>query len=162
MGMSDASQDKKEKPAGGGTSKLIMAVAAVVVLAGAGGGFYMFKLKGAEAAEPAEPEPANHGAVAFSTLTVNLASEPSRHFLRATVQVIVASPDVAKEMEESAAEMAKARASILDVLSTQTAEVLVTAEGKAEVRKTLTERLTHDLHGIEVIDVLFSDFVVQF
>ena len=161
--MSEASQDKKDTPAAtGGKSKLIVAVAAVVVLAGAGGGFYFFKVRGAEAAAPAEPEPAHHGAVAFSALTVNLASQPSRHFLRATVQVIVGSPEMAKEMEESAAEMAKARATVLDVLSTQTAEVLVTAEGKAEVRKTLTERLAHDLHGIEVVDVVFSDFVVQF
>jgi flagellar basal body-associated protein FliL len=160
--MSDSSHDKKDKAAGGGKSPMMMAIAAAVVLAGAGGGFYMFKMKGAEAAAPAEPEPAHHGAVAFSALTVNLASQPSRHFLRATVQVIVGSPEVAKEMEESAAEMAKARATMLEVLSTQTAEVLVTAEGKAEVRKTLTERLAHDLHGIEVIDVLFSDFVVQF
>jgi flagellar basal body-associated protein FliL len=160
--MSDSSHDKKDKAAGGGKSPMMMAIAAAVVLAGAGGGFYMFKMKGAEAAAPAEPEPAHHGAVAFSALTVNLASQPSRHFLRATVQVIVGSPEVAKEMEESAAEMAKARATMLEVLSTQTAEVLVTAEGKAEVRKTLTERLAHDLHGIEVVDVLFSDFVVQF
>jgi len=160
--MSDSSHDKKDKAAGGGKSPLMMAIAAAVVLAGAGGGFYMFKMKGAEAAAPAEPEPVHHGAVAFSALTVNLASQPSRHFLRATVQVIVSSPEVAKEMEESAAEMAKARATMLEVLSTQTAEVLVTAEGKAEVRKTLTERLAHDLHGIEVVDDLFSDFVVQF
>lgn len=140
----------------------MMAVVALVLLAGAGGGFYVFKVRGAEAAEPAASAAEPRGAVAFSALTVNLASEPSRHFLRATVQIIVGSPAVAHDLEESAADMARARAAMVDVLSAQTADQLVTAEGKTAVRKILTERLAHDLHDLEVVDVLFSDFVVQY
>ncbi len=155
---SDAAAKKK------GPSKMILGLAAVIVLAGVAGGAYWFAKQGqpVEAAEKPAPPPPKRGVVPFEPFTVNLADPGARRFLRATVQVLVGSPEMAKEMEESAAEVAQARAIILDLLTQQKADALVTPEGKAELRKALTEHLAHDLHGIEVIDVLFSDFVVQF
>jgi flagellar protein FliL len=147
-----------------GPSKLIMGVAALALLGAGGGGAYWYTQKGqpVEAAEAAPPPAPKRGIVAFEPFTVNLADQGGRRFLRATVQLVVGSPELAKEMEESPVEVAQARAIILEKLTTQTADVLVTPEGKSELRKALTEQLAHDLHGIEVVDVLFSDFVVQF
>jgi flagellar basal body-associated protein FliL len=44
----------------------------------------------------------------------------------------------------------------------QLADTLVTPEGKVTLRQTIAERVAEALHEIEVVDVLFSDFVVQF
>ena len=54
-----------------------------------------------------------------------------------------------------------ARSAILELLTTQTASTVVTLEGKAALRTAIAERVGHS-GELEVIDVLFSDFVVQF
>ena len=56
----------------------------------------------------------------------------------------------------------QARAIILELLSLQLADTLVTPEGKIALRQAIAERVADALHEIEVVDVLFSDFVVQF
>ena len=54
------------------------------------------------------------------------------------------------------------RSAMLEVLTTQTSDVLVTPEGKAKLRAALIEKLGHATEEFEVVDVLFSDFVVQY
>ena len=54
------------------------------------------------------------------------------------------------------------RSAILELLSQQTAENLVTAEGKTSLKETIAEHISPLTGGVKVSDVLFSDFVVQF
>jgi flagellar basal body-associated protein FliL len=54
------------------------------------------------------------------------------------------------------------RSSILEVLALQTGSVLVTAEGKAALKRAILERIESLAQEVKVEDVLFSDFVVQF
>ena len=56
----------------------------------------------------------------------------------------------------------QARSIILELLTTQRADDSVTPEGKAALRKAIVAQVTEALHDVEVVDVLFSDFVVQF
>ena len=56
----------------------------------------------------------------------------------------------------------QARSTILELLTTQTSDELVTPEGKAALRKSIKESVEQAPCDTEVIDVLFSDFVVQF
>jgi flagellar basal body-associated protein FliL len=55
----------------------------------------------------------------------------------------------------------RARSAILEVLTTQTSDVLVTADGKTALRESIKEHIAEAAEA-QVIDVLFSDFVVQF
>ena len=56
----------------------------------------------------------------------------------------------------------RVRSTILELLTQQTADQLVTPEGKAALKKAIGEHLETLLEDTEVTDVLFSDFVVQF
>ena len=175
--MSDA--PKAEAPADGAAppakpkSKLpLIAGAAVLVLAGAGGGGYWWwshrtpadpKAAEAKAAEKVEPHtPEDAGVVSFDPFVANLADEGGTRFLRASLKLVVAGAETAKEVEENAVERAQLQSAILETLTVQTADALVTPEGKKELKKQILEKTGHLLHSAKVTDVLFTEFVVQF
>ena len=162
-----AAADVPPKP----KSKLpLIAGAAVLVLVGAGGGGYWWwshrapaDPKAAEAAARVEPHtPDDAGVVGFEPFVANLADEGGTRFLRASLKLVVAGADTAKEVEESAVERAQLQSAILEILTVHTAEQLVTLEGKTALKKEILEKTAHLLHSAKVTDVLFTEFVVQF
>jgi flagellar FliL protein len=153
-------------PAKGGKRKLFL-IAGVVLALGGGGGYY-YKTQAAAAhadetpAESHEPSPKDRGLVPFDPFVANLADEGGRRFVRVTVQLVVADALQATEMEETPVLKARARAIILELLGMQLADTLVTPDGKVALRQQIAEKVAEALHEIEIVDVLFSDFVVQF
>jgi flagellar FliL protein len=147
----------------GGKNKMFMIGG--VVLALAGGGYY-YKTQAAaheeEAPAAKEVSPKERGLVSFDPFVANLADEGGQRFVRVTVQLVVADALQATEMTEIPVMAMQARAIILELLSMQLADTLVTPEGKVALRQAIAERVAEALHEIEVVDVLFSDFVVQF
>ncbi len=149
---------------GGGKSKLMMIGGVVIALAGGG---YYYKTQAAAHAEEAPAEsheisPKERGLVPFDPFVANLADEGGRRFVRVTVQLVVADALQATEMEETPVLKARARAIILELLGMQLADTLVTPDGKVALRQQIAEKVAEALHEIEIVDVLFSDFVVQF
>lgn len=149
------------KPAGGKKKWIIIAAALVVLGGGGAGAAFYFTSASAEDAH-AETPAKERGLISFEPFIVNLADPGGTRYLKATVQLIVASAEEAKEVEETPVMLMQARSTILDVLSQQTAEQLVSPEGKTAVRTAIRERVAASVHELEVLDVLFSDFVVQF
>ena len=150
---------------GGGKNKMLMIGAAV--LAVAGGGYYWQAKSSAAAAEAHEAEsktvsPKERGLVSFEPFVANLADPGGQRFVRATVQLVVGDAHMATEMTETPVLAMQARAIILELLATQLADTLVTPDGKVALRQAIAERIAEALHEVEVVDVLFSDFVVQF
>lgn len=148
---------------GGGKNKMLMIGG--VVLALAGGGYY-YKTQAAAHEEEAPKEKTisakERGLVSFDPFVANLADEGGQRFVRVTVQLVVADAVQAAEMAETPVMAMQARAIILELLGIQLADTLVTPEGKVALRQAIAERVAEALHEIEVVDVLFSDFVVQF
>ncbi|HWI18347.1 MAG TPA: flagellar basal body-associated FliL family protein [Vicinamibacterales bacterium] len=147
---------------------MIIGASAVVALAAIGGGaFWWSQTAQAQTETTADGHAAaaddghERGIVSFEPFVVNLADTTASRFLRVKVQLVVEDMEVAEGIEKSAVKTSRARSAILELLTTQTSDVLVTQPGKAELRKAITESLGKSL-GTEVIDVLFSDFVVQF
>ena len=140
---------------------VLIAIVAVVAAAGAGGGaFFYFKSKGP--APVVEKKLSEHGLVKFEPFVVNLADEGNTRFLKASIQLVVESPAEALEFTEKPVLAMGARAAIVDMLTEQTSEHLATAEGKTKLREEMKEKVSHALKEIEVVDVLFSDFVIQY
>ena len=180
---------KAEKPAGSTTKKkgkLPLIIGLVVLLAGGGGGGYwwMAKQKALAASDEdagghgakksgakdghgtsgdGEAEKAEGGALLpLDVFTVNLADTDAQRFLRTNVQLVIDGDEAAiKELEEEKLPVARTRSAVLDLLSSQTAATIATAEGKDLLKKAIAEKASKTLHH-EVIDVLFSDFVIQF
>ncbi|MEP7116510.1 MAG: flagellar basal body-associated FliL family protein [Acidobacteriota bacterium] len=152
------------KAKAGGNKKMLMIGGVVLALAG-GGYYWKATAAGAEdehAVETRKVSPKERGLVSFEPFVANLADPGGQRFVRATVQLIVGDTAMAAEMTETPVLTMQARAIILELLTTQTADALVTPEGKVALRQAIAERVAEALHEVEVVDVLFSDFVVQF
>jgi flagellar FliL protein len=148
---------KKKKP-------LVMIAAIALLLAGGGGaGWYFLNTRGTAAPAPvAEKKLSEHGLVKFEPFVVNLADAGNQRFLRASIQLVVESPKEALEFTEKPVLVMGARSAIVNTLTEQTSEHLATAEGKTRLRDELKEHVSASLKEIEVVDVLFSDFVIQY
>ena len=108
--------------------------------------------------------------MAFEPFVVNLADPGVARFLRTSIQLVVTGGEEkgggegeGKKKGASVEEL-RARSAIIELLSAETSDKLLTGEGKAELKEHIIERM-EDVLGdadIEVEDVLFSDFVIQF
>ena len=165
--MSDETKAGEAAPAaapakkGGVIKKLIVLTVALVVV---GGGAAAWFLRGAGSTAKAAQEPSleTRGLLAFDTLLVNLADKNANRFLKATVQLVLGSKAEAAHVAESQVVMSAIRASMLELMTQQLATELVTAEGKTALKQAIKERIQPHLKQQKVIDVLFSEFVVQF
>ncbi len=153
-------------PAKKGRGKLIPIVLAVLLLGGGGGGAYWyFAVRAAaagaeEAHEPEAPEPT--GIATFDPFVVNLADPGGSRFLRVNLALVVKDELAAAELGENPVVKGRIRSSLIELLAQQTSDTLVTPDGKAALKAAIKEQVAHAAHDVEVSDVLFSEFVVQF
>jgi flagellar protein FliL len=116
----------------------------------------------AEADAPKERKPKGDGIIAMDQFLVNLADQGASRFVRVKLGLVVESKEEGEKLSEEEVVKARLRSAILEVLSQQTADHLVTPEGKSELKKLIAERSNAALGEKKVLDVLFTDFVVQF
>lgn len=131
---------------------------------GAGGGgayWWLSRTPGLEAA-PREVPLSARGLVPLDTFMVNLADGGGTRFLKCSLQLVLDSPRSADTVTATPVVVSRVRSEILELLTEQTATELVTTEGKAALKTAIAARLEPVLEGGKVIDVLFSEFVVQF
>jgi flagellar FliL protein len=167
--MSDA-KDKSDAPSAPkkkSTLVLILAIAFVLLGGGGAGAYWYFAQhsaqpaagKAVEAAEPeAAPEP---GLVELEPFVVNLADPGGQRYVRVSMRLLTHTEEQAVEMNENAVATAKLRAAILELLSMQTADGLVTPDGKNALKKAIAAQAAHVVHELKVTDVLFVEFIVQ-
>ena len=182
-----ADGEKKKKGKG---KLLIVLVASLVLALGGGGAAYFFMgrgdaakgksakkngdghastAEGGHGAEEAEEGEGHEPAVvALPTFTVNLADQDGPRYLRTTVSLLIKDTEKAASLSgdgghKPAGEpvrIAMARSAILELLTTKTAEELMTAAGKTALKKEIAERASKAFR-FEVNDVLLAEFVVQ-
>jgi flagellar FliL protein len=169
--MSDA-KDKTEKveapAAPRKKSKLVPIVLTLVLVLVAGGGgagaYWYFSNRAPHDGEATSPEPEappTPGMVEMEPFVVNLADSGGQRFVRVSMRLLTYDEDQAAEIKEDAVAKTKLRSSLLDLLSMQTADVLVTPDGKTALKKAIAERASHAVHELKVTDVLFVEFIVQ-
>ena len=141
----------------------------LLLLGGGGTGFYLWRVRAAapEGGETSTHEaegPSKHesGVLAFEPFVVNLADAEGSRFLRVNLRLLVSDGEAARELQEDEVAMLKVRSGILELLSAQTSDTLVTPEGKAALKTAIAGRAGQTLDTVKVTDVLFSEFVVQF
>jgi len=133
----------------------------VLVVAGGGGAawFFLHKGKTAEAApEVNTPEFVVH----LDTFTVNLADPEEGHFLRITIDLGLGHPPKgAAERNYGDFPVARARDAILSVLTVGKADVLLTPDGKTQLKHDLIQSLQDKVPEADVRNVYFTEFIVQ-
>ena len=144
---------------------ILVAILGLVILGGGGGGGYWWYANRAAAAAASgekKPEPVATRILPMDPFVVNLADAGGTRFLRVNLSLVVEDNESAREIVEKEVERAEVRSALLERLALQTADHLVTPEGKKELKKEIAEQAAHSAHGLKVSDVLFSEFVVQF
>jgi flagellar FliL protein len=154
----ETNKDAKQEPKQSNSLVLILGVALLLVIAGGGGWFYMHQGKTTQASSP---QPQELHTVHLEGFTVNLADTEDNHFLRVTIDLGLGhTPKAAKE-GESDIPTARVRDAILTVLTAGKADVLVTQEGKAQLKKNILEALQQTAPELDVREVYFTEFLVQ-
>jgi flagellar protein FliL len=151
---------KQNAPTKKGGSSLVLVAVAAVAIGGGGAGTYFMMHRPAGA--PAATKPTERGLLTLEPFVVNLADAGGSRFLRVSIRLVVGSPEQAEHIQKGSVALVRVRSAILELLTQQTADHLVTAQGKEELKKAIAERADTVLEETKVTDVLFSDFVVQF
>jgi flagellar protein FliL len=173
MSATAAAPDKTPAPKKGGALKWVLIVVVLLLLAGGGGGgywYFVLRPQAAEAADPAaEAAPKKKGhdgggaALKFDPFVVNLADPGGVRYLRVGLSLVIAGNDAeAKELEEGKVKLLRIRSAVLELLSQQLADEVVTTEGKQALKHAIEAQANTVLAPLEVTDVLFTEFVVQF
>lgn len=184
--MSDTANSAAEAPApkkkSGAMKWIVIGLLAFVLLGGAGGAaawWFLFRTPpatedaaGEEGGENGAAEgkdkkaeakkPQGEGLVAMDQFLVNLADKDASRYVRVKLGLVVETKEEGKTLSEEEVVKARLRSAILEILSQQTAEHLTTPDGKAELKKLIAQRANEALGAKKVLDVLFTDFVVQF
>jgi flagellar FliL protein len=160
--VSDEPEKKNEAPTPKRGGMMKFAIPIVMLLAAGGGGAWWFVSGRSTKVVAAEPDPSSRGLVTFEPFLVNLADSGGNRFLKVTVELVVESEAKAKEIQDTPVVLMQVRSAVLELLTQQSAAELVTADGKTTLKKNIKERVSALLPKQKVIDVLFSEFVVQF
>jgi len=143
------------------------ALLAVTLLAAVIGGaiawFFIQRDRTAEAARLADASSAPKYLVHLEGFTVNLADPEETHFLRVTIDLgLDRLPDgTDHEKLTTLLPVARIRDSILSVLTLCKADVLLTPQGKAQLKKDIVASLHQNVSELGVREVYFTEFLVQ-
>jgi flagellar FliL protein len=156
-------ETSRPRKKGGGFKKLLFILLPVLALLGGGAWFFLNGSSGAvQAEETKEAKIEERGIVPFETFLVNLTDPGGNRFLKCTLQLVFASEAEAKHVADNEALMGHARSAMLELLAEQNATALITAEGKQKLKDAVKTHVAKILAKYKVVDVLFSEFVVQF
>jgi flagellar protein FliL len=145
---------------------LIAAVALVMLLGGGGAAYWMYAkdapAEGEAAAKPEEEETEPPAAIELEPFVVNLADPGGSNFLRVNLSLVVKDEEQATLFEENPVTKMKVRSAVLELLALQSADTLITPEGKTTLKKAIAGAASKAAPEMHITDVLFSEFVVQF
>lgn len=175
-------EQKQEKKAGiggklaalGGSLGKAALIAVIVIVSSIGGGVVSWILilqsgllpetsGGSHSAqEPDIREMMEHGAVVgLDPFVVNLADTDAPRYLRVTINLMVDDKTIVGEVTENPTMLSKTRDVILQTLSRKRSDELINEEGKNHLRAEILERLEPFYHAPRVVDVMFTEFVIQ-
>jgi flagellar basal body-associated protein FliL len=147
------------RPSGQGRK---IALVLIVVSAFGIGGSWWWLTRQTVSAAAAVPPPSESGLVRFEPFVVNLADGEGSRFLKIDVDLVLASDEQATRVLKTPVLVMQLRSLMLDVLTQQTSSVLITPAGKQALKAEIKSKVVPLLQDQKVVDVLFSDFVVQF
>ncbi len=165
--MSPSTQPSTPPPPKGRKRTSLLIGGGIVVLL-LGGGVVAFTMRGQKTAE--EEKSANDAGSAVSRersvitldpFVLNLADTENDRFLRVTVRVVLAGLLEAEGATGEDMVQARLRDRILTVLTAKNAEEITTFEGKEELRAEIASEIAPLVPEHHVIDVLFTEFLVQ-
>jgi flagellar protein FliL len=172
MAENAAPETEPKKPK---SKMLLFIIAPVVLLLLGGGGFFAYRYfkapkpaedaaKKEEHAKEAEGKAGKHemkSTLNLEPFLVNLADTENPRFLKVTFRLGLDDAKLGEELSGDAVALAAARDSIISLLSSKTAEQILSAEGKNQLREEVKTKVNSVLPKGKVGEVYIVDFVVQ-
>jgi flagellar protein FliL len=154
----DAAEGGKEKKKGGSKLKwIIIGVVILAILGGGAAGAYFFLLKpGKEAQAP--PKPVIGAVWTPDVFIINLADADADRYLKVAMNFELSDPLAVAELEQI---KPKVRDLVLGVLTVKGFKDLNNFEGKQRLKEEIAMRVNTHLTKGKVVQVYFTDFVVQ-
>ncbi|MBZ0156342.1 MAG: flagellar basal body-associated FliL family protein [Alphaproteobacteria bacterium] len=158
----EVAEEREEPKKKKGKNMLLVIIVAVAVLAGGAGAFFFFTKSGGEKAqkkESAEEAKKEDGVmVALDPFVVNLSDNNGNRFLKVTMQLEVAGPAL---MEKAKNKNPQIRDAIITLLTSKTSDLLMSPEGKLQLKDEVNIMANQILGNNSVKNVYLTDFVMQ-
>jgi flagellar basal body-associated protein FliL len=139
-----------------------MAVALLFVAGAAGGGVYLvMRSRVAAAEEPAGVKPKVKAVLHLEGFLVNLADSEENRFLRLGVDLGLKNEPEKGEGPGASASIPQVRDSILGVLTLWKSSDLLAPDGKTRLKEQLLKELQQKAPHLGVVEIYFTDFLVQ-
>jgi len=150
-------------PARSSTASLLTIALLALVGGGASAWFVMQRTRSADVSRASDSALVPKYIVHLEGFTVNLADTEETHFLRVTMDLGIDRLPEGVEKDHTSAGMpiARIRDAVLSVLTVSHAAILLTPEGKLQLKKNILEGLQHSVPELDVRDVYFTEFLVQ-
>lgn len=164
------------KPAKSGTIGKMVLIVVLAVVSSAGGGIVSFMLmkrtlvSDAKSAEPKEAEKGSKkiaemleksAVLPLEPFVVNLADPEAARYLRIKISLMVDDKTKAKDLVDNQALQLKLRDVILQSLTAKTSRDLINEEGKNKLRKEIQDKIGMYFQEAKLVDVMFTEFVIQ-
>ena len=172
-------QEEDPKPAkSGAIGKLgkMLLIAVLALASSAGGGVVSFMLmkrtinlnadaKGSEHNEADAEKIAEmlhkSAVLALEPFVVNLADPDAPRYLRIKISLMIDDKKKEKELAENQALQLKVRDVILQSLTAKTSQELINEQGKNKLRHEIQEKIAVYFLEPKLVDVMFTEFVIQ-
>jgi len=154
----EAAEGGKEKKKGSKLKWIIIGVVLVLVLGGGGAGAYFFLNKSANKEAQAPPKPAIGAMWAPDVFIINLADAEADRYLKVVMNFELSDPLAVAELDVM---KPKVRDMVLSVLTVKGFKDVNNFEGKQRLKEEIAMRLNSQLTKGKVVQVYFTDFVVQ-
>jgi flagellar FliL protein len=153
-----AVENGKEKKRGSKLKWIIIGVVIVLVLGGGGAGAYFFMNKSANKEAQALPKPPIGAVWAPDVFIINLADAEADRYLKVVMNFELSDPLAVAELDVM---KPKVRDMVLSVLTVKGFKDVNNFEGKQRLKEEIAMRLNSQLTKGKVVQVYFTDFVVQ-
>ena len=164
-------------PKGGSSIGKMLMIVVLALVSSAGGGVVSFVLinralgtqaKAADKDQSKEAEQEKMAALLeksavlpLEPFVVNLADADAARYLRIKISLMVDNKAKAKEVTDNQALQLKVRDVILQSLTVKTSQDLISEEGKNKLRHEIQEKVTVYFRDPKLVDVMFTEFVIQ-
>jgi flagellar FliL protein len=163
-----------KKKGGSAMGKMLLMIG-LALASSAGGGVVSFVLisrtlnaqaKPAEKPEKAEQEKIaemleKSAVIPLEPFVVNLADTDAARYLRIKISLMVDDKTKLKDVAENQALQLKVRDVILQSLTAKRSQDLINAEGKNNLRHEIQEKVAMYFRAPKLVDVMFTEFVIQ-
>jgi len=168
-------EQSKPKPKGGSSIGKMLMIVVLALVSSAGGGVISFMLisrtLGAQAKAAEKPEKAEQEKMAelleksavipLEPFVVNLADPEAARYLRIKISLLVDDKTKVKEAAENQALQLKVRDVILESLTAKRSQDLINSEGKNKLRQEIQQKVAVYFRTPKLVDVMFTEFVIQ-